>query len=223
MARCIAIAVFALAPAACMRDLPVPELVKQAKEQQAKGDWPSSIVNLKNALLKQPENAEARYLLGVAYNETGDALSAEKELRFARKLGLIEGGHVDAELGRALVAAGKFQETLDEIKPLPGFDARAVAGVHAARGHANLGLGKPAEAAKAFEEALASQPDYPYAQIGQAQLALMQGKRDAGIALLDQILKKSPRYFDENFHGMKPCRSLMRPSTPICTFSPGAR
>ncbi|HYX65287.1 MAG TPA: tetratricopeptide repeat protein, partial [Burkholderiales bacterium] len=60
----IAIAL-ALAAAACSHDDPA-SLVASAKQYIAKRDFAASIIQLKNALQKDPNNAEARYLLGVA-------------------------------------------------------------------------------------------------------------------------------------------------------------
>lgn len=195
-AQWIVFAAVALLTAACSRDLPVPELVKQARELHSKGELQAALIQLKNALLKEPNHPEARFLLGLVYNDAGDVRSAEKELRLAKKLGLIEAGHVDAALGRALVEDGKYQAVLDEINPFPAFDAEGTAGVLAARGHAYLWLGKIAEAKQAYEEAQRAKADYPDALLGLARMALLEQKRDAGLALIEQILKLSPRHFD---------------------------
>ena len=196
IARWIYAAALALLLVACSRDLSAPELLQQAKDQYAKGNLQTAFIQLKNALIKEPKNADARFLLGRLYNEVGDARSAEKELRLAKQLGLIEAGHVDAALGQALAAEEKYQAVIDEIKPSPAFDAAGMAGVYAARGNAYLSLGKLPEAKKAFEEANLAIADYPRTLLGYARIALIERKRDAALTIVEQVVKVSPRYFD---------------------------
>src|SRR6185369_11220551 len=90
-----------------------------AKKSQAEGNFGAAMIQLKNALQRNPQDAEARYLLGTIYNETLQGAAAESELRRANELGLIEGGRVVAQLGRALLSQGSYQKILDEIKPAP--------------------------------------------------------------------------------------------------------
>ena len=59
------------------------QVMADAKQAREKGNLSAAIVHLKNAVQKSPDNAEARYLLGITYNETGDYGSGEKELRRA--------------------------------------------------------------------------------------------------------------------------------------------
>ena len=66
-------------------------LIADARNYQEKGDNNAAIIQLKNALQSNPDNSEARYLLGTIYNKTGDFQSAEKELRKALSLGMSPG------------------------------------------------------------------------------------------------------------------------------------
>ena len=63
------------------------KLVASAKESLAKNDRSAAVIQLKNALQKNPDLGEARLLLGKALLEQGDLAAAEKELRRARELG----------------------------------------------------------------------------------------------------------------------------------------
>ena len=58
-------------------------LVADAQRYQEKGDNSAAIIQLKNALQKNPDDPETRYLLGTIYRKTGELQSAEKELRRA--------------------------------------------------------------------------------------------------------------------------------------------
>ena len=57
-------------------------MIAAAEQSIAKHDNKTAIIYLKNALQKA-ESAHGRYLLGRALLESGDAISAEKELRKA--------------------------------------------------------------------------------------------------------------------------------------------
>ena len=72
--------------AACGRDSP-ETLVKSAREYLAKGDSGAALIQLRNALQKAPDDAEARYHLGTALAERRDSAGAVKELRMALQLG----------------------------------------------------------------------------------------------------------------------------------------
>ena len=54
--------------ASCGGDSP-ESLVKSARDYLAKGDYSAAVIQLRNALQKAPNNAEARYLLGTALIE----------------------------------------------------------------------------------------------------------------------------------------------------------
>ena len=61
----------------------------KARDSFAKGDIKAAGIELKNALQKDPGNAEARLLLGELYLKLGNGLAAEKEFRRAQELGTI--------------------------------------------------------------------------------------------------------------------------------------
>ncbi|HSI23342.1 MAG TPA: XrtA/PEP-CTERM system TPR-repeat protein PrsT [Methylophilaceae bacterium] len=165
-------------------------LIAEARQYQQKGDTPAAIIQLKNALQKNPDNAEARFLLGTIYNEAGDPKSAEKELRRAEDLGMSR-IKVLPELGKALFAQGQFQQVLDETQRLAG--AKESPEILSLRGNAYLALRKNQEAKAAFEQALGSQPDFPAALIGLSRYALMEKNVEEAIRLSDQAVVKNPK------------------------------
>ena len=75
--------------AGCGKTEDAQKLMSDARQYQQKGDDKAAIIQLKNVLQKNPDDAEARYLLGTIYNKTGDLQSAEKELRRALSLGTL--------------------------------------------------------------------------------------------------------------------------------------
>lgn len=168
-------------------------LVAEAKQLQQKGDTKAAIIQLKNALQKNPDNAEARYLLGTIYNQTGDSKSAEKELRKALELG-ISPAKVLPGLGNSLLAQGQFQQVLDETKQISA--EKPSAEILSLRGNAYLALGKGQEAKASFEQALQNIPDFPAALIGLAGHALTEKNIDAATRFSEQAVAKNPQNTD---------------------------
>src|ERR1700712_2789263 len=56
-------------------------LMAEAKQYQQKGDSKAALIQLKNAAANSPADAEVRFQLAALYNQLGDPLSAEKEIR----------------------------------------------------------------------------------------------------------------------------------------------
>ena len=92
--------------ASCGKQQTPQALVAEAREYQKNGDTSAAIIQLKNALQQNPNSAEARYLLGAIYNETGDPKSAEKELRRAADL-CMDRNTVLPEVCKALRTQGQ--------------------------------------------------------------------------------------------------------------------
>lgn len=173
--------------AACNRTQSVESLIAEAKKYQQKGDNASAQIQLKNALQKNPDDAEARYLLGMIEIEAGDALSAEKELRKALSLGKSAEA-VLPNLGKSLLMQNQFQNVLDQT------DKIATQGdILALRGSAYLGLGKNKEAKEAFQSSLKSKPDFAAALIGMAKIALIDKNIDAATSFAEQAVTKNPK------------------------------
>ncbi|AVR96867.1 PEP-CTERM system TPR-repeat protein PrsT [Pseudoduganella armeniaca] len=174
---------------ACSRTPPADDLVADARRYRDKGDTKAAIIQLKNAVQQQPDNAEARLLLGQLYVDSGDMLSAEKELRRARDAGAAP-APVLAALGRALLAQGQYERALAETANATEPAALAL------RGQALLGLGRTGDARSAFEEALRRQPGLVEATLGLARLALAGGDSAQARQLTEQAIKASPASVD---------------------------
>lgn len=177
--------------ASCGKSQTPQTLVAEARQYQQQGDIPAAIIQLKNALQKNPDDAAARQLLGTIYNEAGDPKSAEKELRKALDLRMSPAA-VLPELGQALLVQGKFQQVLDETNQFTG--ATTSAEIASLRGNAYLALGKTQEAKAAFDQALQIKPDSPEALIGLAKHALAEGNIEAATRYSEQALAKNPKH-----------------------------
>ncbi len=167
-------------------------LIAKAQEYRQKGDYKAAIIELKNVLQKNPDHAEARYLLGVEYLGVGDARSAETELRRALKLGTGP-EKVLPSLGKSLLLQGKFQEALSETDPARVPSTQGSPEMLSLRGTAQLFLGRGGEAKQSFDQALALRPDYADALLGQARLAASEKKLDEAARLIDRAIAIAPK------------------------------
>ena len=113
------------------------ELVQKAKEQRAEHRLRGAVIELKNALQKDPKSVEARGLLGVVSLELGDVGSAQKELERARDLGWPIGEYV-RPLGRIWLLRGDANKVLDEFVVTDGMSNETKAKVLTVRAEAWL-------------------------------------------------------------------------------------
>lgn len=177
--------------AGCSGGADIETRMTKALQYQAQGEYRSAMIELKNVLQKQPDNAKARLALGEVSLALGDPADAEDQLGRAAKLG-VPPAETRLPLARALLAQNKFQDVLDTIKTNAVDDPVLKAKLLSARGEAELGLNKPDEAEKAFAGALTAKPGLPAALVGQARLALVRGDEKTAGARVQAALKADP-------------------------------
>ena len=176
---------------ACSRlDTPT-SLIADAKTYQAKGDNKAAVIQLKNALKKAPDNAEARLELGELYNASGDSVSAESELRKALALG-SDRRLVLPQLALALLDTGRNEQLLEETKN----DAAGSASLLASRGNAQLALKQIADAHQSFSQAVASEPGSVEGSIGLAKCALFENDDATATRISDKLIATAPKKVD---------------------------
>ena len=178
-----------LSPAltACHGGQDSASLLADARLYSQKGEPRAAVIQLKNLLQKEPDNQAARLLLGSVYLDTGDALSAEKELRKAQTLGVAP-DDVLPLLGRAWLMQGQYERALKELPPDP---AQPMA-VQALRGDALLALARRDQARAVFAGMLERRPGQTEALLGLARLAALDLQLAAAQLLVDQAMKGSP-------------------------------
>lgn len=178
---------------ACSKNETTQSLIEDAQQYQKKGDLKAAVIQLKNALQKNPEDAQARYALGMIYLETGESLSAQKELEKAISLGMNR-DKVTPALGQAYLQEGKLQQALDAM-PMPT-SGQATVPLLTTRGTALLGLSRQSEAKAAFDLALKSDPKSVEALIGLAQYAKATNDVALATRYVDQALVAKPDSID---------------------------
>ena len=174
---------------ACGKSESTADLVAQAKTFEQKGDKKAALIQLKNAVGQSPEDPAPRLLLAALYNDSGDAVSAEKEIRKALTLG-ANADTTRQALVKSLLGQGQFQKAVDETA---GDKAMQDPELLVLRGDAFHGLGKADEAKDAFNKALARKPAMSAALLGLGRNALMRSAPDEAIAYVEQAIAGNPQ------------------------------
>jgi cellulose synthase operon protein C len=151
-------------------------------------DLQFQLINLKNAIVESPHNADLRYQLGALALRLGDAQGAEKELRRAIDLGRSDYG-TRLKLGEAWLAAGDFSSIFADAELALPRTAADKAGLSSLKGQVRLAEKSYSQAMEHFESALAEVADYAPAlegvvevylaekELGAAELALVRAEQ----------------------------------------------
>lgn len=184
----------ALSLAACDRqaNLSATEHLERGRAAQAKGDFRSAAIDLKNGIQKEPNNAEARLALAEVYLAQEMGADAEKELRRARELGVGDEA-IKPLLGRALLLQAKPAELLDEIQVSSATSNANSAKILALRGEALMLSGKAYEGCAMIAEAHNQDTQHVPAYWGLARCDAIKGDLAGARRRLDQALKIDPR------------------------------
>jgi putative PEP-CTERM system TPR-repeat lipoprotein len=168
-------------------------LVASAKEYLAKGDQKAAVIQLRSALQKNNDLAEARFLLGRALLDIDEIPAAEKELRKALEL-KYPTDQVVPTLVRALVTGGQYKKAIDEFGRASAGSPQGTAELKAALGQAHMAIGNTEKGKAAFAAALAAQPDYAPAILGTAEMKAADGDLPGALASIDAALVKTPTF-----------------------------
>ena len=164
------------------------EYVQRAKEFQAQGKLESAVIELKNALQKNPKNSEARLLLGKVYISQGMGEPAENELKKAKELGM-DPEALKVPMGQALLLQGLYPRVLAEIQPGPKSLPASVPDILEIQGRAQLGLLHFEEGCQLFAQSLEKDPQYVPGYWGLARCAAARGKLDEARTELEKAIK----------------------------------
>jgi len=167
------------------------QLLQSGKEYLGKRDLPAAAIELRYALQKNPENAEARYLLAQIYLKVGDAGSAQKEFKRASEAGW---NMEEAQLGlaEALLRQNKFQELVDEFEAEDSWSMTARANLQGLRAAAAVGMQDHEQARLILSQGEKLQADAFHILKTRVQLQLLAGEITAGQNTLAIALNKYP-------------------------------
>ncbi|HSQ72947.1 MAG TPA: XrtA/PEP-CTERM system TPR-repeat protein PrsT [Rubrivivax sp.] len=169
------------------------ELVASARSYIDKQDHAAAVIQLKSALQKNVNNAEARQLLGSSLLETGDAKGAAIELRKALELG-AEAKVVQPQLAKAMLAQGQTRPVIQEFAAVTLDDPEAQADLKTTVATAYAALGEREKARDAVLAALDASPKNADAQLLRARLLAGDGDIAGALAGVEEVLAGNAKH-----------------------------
>ncbi len=161
--------------------------LERAQQYFEEGKLSSAAIELKNALQRNPDDAEARFLLGKVYLQQGRMISAEKEMQRALQLGHKD-PDLDLMLAQVRIKLGRYGEVLENAPEDTAISSDIEKALHVARGQALLNLGRFDEAESIFDRILKEGP-HGDALANKAQIAMSLGDKIRARELLNQAIE----------------------------------
>ena len=191
MGRVIAVALaLAFGLAGCGGDNP-EALLASARDYLAKNDPKAAVIQLKNALQKNPEMSEVRLLLGQALLRTGDAVGAETELRKA--LALKHSAElVVPSLAQAMLAQRQYKKVTDDFSATTLTQPAAVASLKTSLAFAYAAQRKSEFAREALKAAIAADQTYGPAMAMLARQKAQDKDFAGALSIVESIIATTP-------------------------------
>jgi cellulose synthase operon protein C len=180
--------VIALALTGCSQKS-AEELIAGAEQQIASKQPASAIIDLKNALLEEPNNAKARFLLGKLYVERGAAAAGEKELSLALKQNYEPAATIPL-LAKAYSLQFKSIEIIDLVNENKNLDPLTESSLLFYQALAFFQLDDKAKARFAIERANEISADSLFSQLGSAYLLFSDGQLEKSLTKINDVLDK---------------------------------
>ena len=152
-----------------------------------KGEPRSAVIELKSALQKKPDNAEARFLLGKLLFDGEEPVLAAVELRKALELRYSRDAVVPL-LAEAMVQQRQYKQVLAEFAETALDDRKAHASLKTALGWAYLAGQQWAQAEAVLNQAVSALPTHLPALLAQARMAALRGDRAAAAKAVDALV-----------------------------------
>ncbi|MCH9674105.1 MAG: PEP-CTERM system TPR-repeat protein PrsT, partial [Gammaproteobacteria bacterium] len=167
------------------------QLLATAKSYLKEGNIKGAAVSLRATLQQDPDDAEARKLLGDLYLTLGNGQAAEKELGRAVESGM-EPNLVSVGMARARIIQARYQEVINDAADLAGLDAASSAELLALHGHAYFGLHQYKSAEEHYTRSQALESGNVEALIGAAYLAARRNQVEQARSLLNSATQLHP-------------------------------
>jgi putative PEP-CTERM system TPR-repeat lipoprotein len=169
----------------------VATLYEDALVRYEKRDFPGALIQIKNALQRDPNFLPAQMLAGKTYLALGKAADAEHAFNLASQLGVAR-SEVVPLLAQALLEQGKHSELLQRID-VSGLSGRVKADTLVLRAYAQIEVGNSRQAAATLDEAQRIDARAPNVAVGQANLALRQRDLAAARAHAERAVGLAPQ------------------------------
>ncbi|MCF6281040.1 MAG: PEP-CTERM system TPR-repeat protein PrsT [Candidatus Polarisedimenticolaceae bacterium] len=179
----------------CGQDVSDSERKQKAQEMSSKHQYRSAIIELKNVLQNAPSDSEARLALATIYIITGQADSAEKEIR------KVSGADQKSEqavmlLAEALVMQKEYQSFIERIEINNTFSKEGKEKLHLQRAKVNAALGRLDQAESEYKAILSENPKVAGALTGLAMIYFAHEKFDEGLANIEQAIEVDADFAD---------------------------
>lgn len=163
-------------------------MIATAKDLLANNDRRTALITLKNVLQNNDSSAEARYLLGKALFDNGDAVNGLAEMRKALELQGSE-AQIIPDMARAMLVLGQDSVLIHQFGAARLKDATALADLKVSLATAYARSGDKAAAQRAAADALQLRPAFAPALIVQARLNVGERNYAQALHLLEQVLR----------------------------------
>ncbi len=187
----LAVAAMVVGLAACAEDVSDTVYFQRAQNYLADGDQRSALIELKNAIKKNPRNFAARLELGRLQFERYDYASAEKELNRVVESGdSVQRDGALPLLAQIWVASGNFDQVMS-IEDA-GLSPTTQGQISAARAIVALSQNAEQEAKDYIDSALELAPQAPYVRYVSAVVAVTFGDAATAQRELESLSQQEP-------------------------------
>ncbi len=177
----------------CSSPKTTDELLTEAQSLIQNGEAPEAVINLKNILQKDPNNYQARFLLGSAYLSADNYHSAEKEFQKSLSINPNENKTL-LMLAKTQINLNQFENVIKSLKDNSLTDSEDKIYALLLLGQAYLSLDKIDQAKEKFQEADTLNSDSPHSIFGKAILAAYENRAEEGLSLADKLLQQDNNY-----------------------------
>ncbi|MET0012494.1 MAG: XrtA/PEP-CTERM system TPR-repeat protein PrsT [Sedimenticola sp.] len=175
----------------CSAELTENQHLEKAQSYIDKGEFRSASIEVKNAVKKNPNNVQARFLLATLHYQLGNPVASEKELERARGLGVSEEAVVPV-LANVLLQQRKYDELLSlETNGLP---SSVKAEILVTQGYALLGQEKIKKATASFKEATTLDKSSIHVRAANARLKAVNNDFRGAKSAIESVLSDAPEY-----------------------------
>ena len=164
--------------------------VDDAVARLQQSDPEAAVIQLKNALREDPDNIEARRLLGEIYLDQGRFPEAVKELGRAHEAAPNHESVI--LLGRALLGRGEAEQALELIDQAQGTDGDQARELALLRAEALLSQKRPAEARAALQAEIEANPLNIDVSLADARISLAEGDVESAKIKVGRALEIDP-------------------------------
>lgn len=143
------------------------ELMDVAQKKVSAKEFSSAAIDLKNAIIIQPQDASARFKLGRVYLSTSDYSEAEKELVKAKELGIAE-DEIETLIVKAIFYQNDFERVTSRVEKLSEEQRNSKVNLFNylsnIKSITNFSISSPAEKTMVDDDLLIAQSYYEFAK-----------------------------------------------------------